>query len=246
MNYYVYTHVRLDTNTIFYIGKGKICNKQTYKGKYRRAYNKKGRNKFWKNITNFIEYKVIIKREFISEKAALLYEEYLISKYRLRKNGGSLTNVKESDTTYSETMNKGYSDNLKRIKIYQYTLNGDFVKEWDSISDAAKYIKCTITSLSASLGKIKNRKCYQTRGYMWRLFKELKIEPLLRPSTSKKVYQYDKKDNFIREWESSRIASDTLNISYTSIRNCLSGLSNSSAGFKWNYNKIHHSTKTKV
>ena len=42
-NYYIYRHRRLDNNQIFYVGLGSTSN-------YSRAYAKKGRNNWWKNI----------------------------------------------------------------------------------------------------------------------------------------------------------------------------------------------------
>lgn len=44
--YYIYRHIRPDTNEIFYIGKGNI----TTKGHGIRHLEKHGRNKFWKSI----------------------------------------------------------------------------------------------------------------------------------------------------------------------------------------------------
>lgn len=48
-----------------------------------------------------------------------------------------------------------------------------------------------------------------------------------------KIKQYDKEGNFIKEWISSREASKSLNISETSISNCVNGNSLSAGGFVW-------------
>lgn len=47
--------------------------------------------------------------------------------------------------------------------------------------------------------------------------------------------QYDLKENFIKEWENSLIASKELNINYQSINHCCLNKSKSSGGFIWKY-----------
>ena len=49
---YVYMHTRLDTNEVFYIGISSDNNDNTYK----RAFSKKGRGKFWRDLTKNILY----------------------------------------------------------------------------------------------------------------------------------------------------------------------------------------------
>jgi hypothetical protein len=78
MNYYIYQHVRLDTNEVFYIGKG---TKKLKGNVYHRAYTKNSRNEYWKNIVNQTSYKVEILEEFETEKACLLKESELIVLY---------------------------------------------------------------------------------------------------------------------------------------------------------------------
>ena len=64
---YLYRHIRLDTNEVFYVGiSNNIAN-------YTRANSEKNRNKWWKNITSKTEYEVEIifeheDYEFIKEK----------------------------------------------------------------------------------------------------------------------------------------------------------------------------------
>ena len=55
--HYVYQHIRLDKDEVFYIGVGTKYNKEK---RYKRAYDKKNRNILWKRITNKSEYKVEI------------------------------------------------------------------------------------------------------------------------------------------------------------------------------------------
>ena len=81
----VYRHRRLDTFKVFYIGIGKT---------EKRAYSKKNRNKWWKNIILKTEYSVEIIIEDISWKEAQEVEVLLISEYGRRDLGlGNLVNL---------------------------------------------------------------------------------------------------------------------------------------------------------
>lgn len=70
--FYVYRHIRLDTNTPFYVGKGTQY----------RAYKKIGRNLFWNNIVNKADYKIEILKHFENEEDAFIFEKILIKAYK--------------------------------------------------------------------------------------------------------------------------------------------------------------------
>ena len=84
---YVYQHIRLDTNEIFYVGisKGK---------KYNRANLKVRRNPYWTNIINKTKYKIEIINDDITQEEACVIEKELIAKYgRKDNNTGILANM---------------------------------------------------------------------------------------------------------------------------------------------------------
>lgn len=64
--YYLYHHIRLDSNEVFYVGIGKIYSKsrsyvfESNLSKYSRAYYVKNRSKFWRNIVSKTKYVVSI------------------------------------------------------------------------------------------------------------------------------------------------------------------------------------------
>lgn len=70
-NYYVYAHIRLDTNTPFYVGKGKG----------NRA-KRKERNKHWQHIVNKVGYKIIFLEQNLEETKAFEKEKYWIKLYK--------------------------------------------------------------------------------------------------------------------------------------------------------------------
>ena len=84
---YVYRHIRLDLDEVFYIGIG-------IDSKYKRAYNKTLRSNFWKNIINKTNYIVEIIIDNISYEEAKLKEIEFIKIYGRKDLGcGTLVNL---------------------------------------------------------------------------------------------------------------------------------------------------------
>lgn len=84
---YVYRHVRLDKNEVFYIGIGSDDN-------YRRAHSLRGRNKYWINIVNKSKYRIDIIFDELSWEDACLKEIEFISLYgRIDNKCGTLVNM---------------------------------------------------------------------------------------------------------------------------------------------------------
>jgi hypothetical protein len=87
---YVYQHIRLDTNEVFYIGMGNAESG----GKYTRANSKHKRNSHWKYIVNKAGYRVEILKNGMSWEAACKEEIRLIKQYgRKDLNEGNLVNL---------------------------------------------------------------------------------------------------------------------------------------------------------
>lgn len=232
MIYYIYQHVRLDTNEIFYIGKGKRCTKGNI---YRRAFTKSSRNNHWKNIVKSVPYKVEILEEFISENQCLKRETELIKQHGYSwNNTGTLCNIVE-DSNEIRRLARINSNKSNSKEVHQYDLDGNYIRSFPSIISAKREYHCDI--YNAASGRVPTAGKFQ-----WRLIKFEKIlsysSKLSRINKSKKIYQYDIDNNFIREWKGTKEISDVLKINRGSIRNCLSGRSNTANGFKWSYNKI--------
>lgn len=79
--FYVYEHIRNDTNAIFYVGKGKNL----------RAYTKRNRNDHWHNIVNKAGFTVRFVVKDLDEELAYLCEEERID--QLTRLGIKLSNI---------------------------------------------------------------------------------------------------------------------------------------------------------
>ena len=73
---YVYKHIRLDNNNVFYVGIGSDSS-------YKRANSKSDRNKYWKNIVNKHGYIIEIYKNNISWDEACVIEKELIKYFAI-------------------------------------------------------------------------------------------------------------------------------------------------------------------
>lgn len=139
--------------------------------------------------------------------------------------------------------------NSNRKPIYQYNLNGIFVKEWFNATEAGIYF-----------GKDKSKICSCARGvrksaynFLWSYIKVDRLPKYIKPRivisekqrlnlikiNSIPVLQYDLDDNFIKEWESTKVAAKELKLDYISIIEYLNGKrikhrnKNKIGNFKW-------------
>ena len=109
-DFIVYRHRRLDTNEVFYIGIG---------SNLKRAYNKNKRSKFWKHITNKVEYSVEIIAENLTKELACELEKLLIKEYgRIDLGLGQLVNMTDGGEGSLGTIphNKGIKGVYKHSK----------------------------------------------------------------------------------------------------------------------------------
>ena len=89
-NCYVYTHTRLDSNTIFYVG---IGTHKARKTKHSRANERTKRTKHWKNIVAKTDYSIEIVHDDITWEQACKIEMQLIDLYKRNIDGGTLCNL---------------------------------------------------------------------------------------------------------------------------------------------------------
>lgn len=171
---YVYSHSRLD-GSVFYIGIG-------YSANYKRAFQRQKRNQHWKRIVDKHGLKVTLLLEEISWDEAISWEKYLIGLYgRVQFKQGNLCNLtnggegivgrvmsdeeKELVSKRMKGIRRQYNIDMaaqaNRKPILQFTKQGIFVKEWDSLTDAMN------NGYSSHISEV----CQGTRksasGYVW-------------------------------------------------------------------------------
>lgn len=140
--YYLYRHTRLDINTPFYIGVGTFEDADNFKSSYKRAFTKGGRNKYWINITNKVDYKVDILYEDISKEVILNKEIEFIKLYGLKQDGGILCNMTYGGehTTFSQEM----KDRISKRMLGNKNSLGNKPSEYNRLQTSLRFKGNTI------------------------------------------------------------------------------------------------------
>ena len=161
--YYVYRHIRLDKNEVFYIGIGtkssdKMLKKlgNTHKGIYYRAFIKtKSRNQYWKNIVSKTDYKVEIICESKDIEIIKLKEIEFIKLYKntlcnLTDGGDGINSFNHSEDTknkiskslFGRKRSEETNEKINRAKMKPIIMYNDdgFYMEFKSIQECAIYL----------------------------------------------------------------------------------------------------------
>lgn len=121
--------------------------------------------------------------------------------------------------------------------VYQYTVEGIFIREWKSATEAAKFYKTNQGRISTCCRKETNT----CKGFIWRYEKEdipSFIRPTIGKANSKKVNQYSLDGTFLKEWSSTAEVSRVLNVNQPNISSAAIGKQKTAYGFKWGYGSI--------
>jgi hypothetical protein len=103
-NFYVYRHIRLDSNTPFYVGKGKRS----------RATDLRNRNIYWRRIVSKVGYKVEVFLSGLTEKQAFAKEIELIKLYKdLGYCEANLSNGGEGNSGFRRSEETKKLDSIK-------------------------------------------------------------------------------------------------------------------------------------
>ncbi len=136
-----------------------------------------------------------------------------------------------------------------KIAILQIDIETrEIIREWKSATD----IKNELGFDNSRIGKVCKKILKTAHGYLWRYKDDFDIDEIINYSTEpikrdpisykksadkrkKPVVQLDKEGNFVKEWESSKEASEYLNVSRTQINGCCCGRFVSCGGYIWVY-----------
>lgn len=121
-----------------------------------------------------------------------------------------------------------------RKVICQYTLDGIFIRTWDSIQDASDSLQLNYSAIQGNIsGKTKS-----SGNFQWKLYagNTDDIEPV-QPK-QKTVYQFDLQGNLIKVWKSASEAAKTFsnpNAHRKAICATCNGQQSEAYGYYWSY-----------
>lgn len=149
----------------------------------------------------------------------------------------------KSKDTYNLTVGGRFTvyNNLKKV-IAQYSLDGKFIRTWDSITEAQE--KLNLTSISENLTGI-SKYCGD---FQWKYYTNEEDIPAVTKK-EKTVYQFDLKGNLLKVWKSASEASLIFNnhkAARMSICNVCNKITKQAYGYFWNYkNKFEYEIYSK-
>lgn len=154
-----------------------------------------------------------------------------------------LTNLEwcshQYNITYGTTKERIKKHNPNIRKVNQYTLQGKFIKEWDSIKDIWVNLGFSRSSITA----VCKHKYLQTNGFVWRYSDECDDYGNIDVDTSgmykrnREIVQLNLDGDIIRHWESATVAARTLGLSQGNINKCCLGKCKQAYGYIWEFVK---------
>lgn len=192
------------------------------KGKHKNILLQNFVNKYGIDCISFNVLELCEKENLIQREQ--FYIDTLKPKFNICKVAGNTLGKPHKQ----ETKNK--IRNAQCYKVYQYDLDGKFIKAFDSSKSASEYLNCDSTGIN---------KCCKGDfnsfiGYMWTYEKKKKLKPYIDTGL-RKVYQYDTSFNLLSKFNSIKIASQILNIKENQISRICSAKKGSAKGFYFGY-----------
>jgi hypothetical protein len=276
--YYVYLHLNPNTKEIFYVGLGYNKRAWVMEGRnkiWHNYFNKYGFPivKIYKeNLTR--QEAALLEIELIKTYGRKTKNEGTLvnicdggegnrgythtnewkEKQALIRKGKKLGPLSDEAKHKISKSLKGKKRPTQMKPVLQYDLEGNFIKEYESIVQAMEMTK--IKSIFENASGYKNNKVKTAGGFVW-IYKEqfnnsileqkLKIAKSPKSPTPenakinisknlmKPVLQYDLEGNFIKEWPSIKHISEHYKIHSSNIGNCCRGTQQTSCGYKWKF-----------
>ena len=125
---------------------------------------------------------------------------------------------------------------IKYTSVIQVTMEGEFIKEWDKIAQAAKELninKNNISACCAGIGRTKS-----AGGYIW-IYKsdydDHELAGIFVNKRKKPVVQLTLDNVFVKEWDMIVTASKSFGMIKSGIQDCCKKRQKTARGFKWIY-----------
>lgn len=238
MKHYVYELVDPRTMTTFYIGAGSGATQS------KRLRDHIGEAKSGKTANDD---KCSIIRQILSEGLKPLLtvhpcvdqthtatlEKQLIEQFGMKKNGGQLTNRHPGGGGIKGAGRAGNKNGrLPPKPVYQFDLEGNLLKCWPAVTQAAKAIGVSHTAI---INCVKGTNSTKTvGGYQWSYSDAPRAPVVKDPRTTKSVYeQYDMEWNLIATYASGSDVTSATGIDVSSILKFLKGNIRHAGGYFW-------------
>lgn len=220
---YIYTLIDPETNKVRYVGKT-INPKNRLKDHIYESYRTRNYRCSWIKSLLDKNLKPIFK---IVEVCPLINfedrEAYHISLYNFCELTNSDERGQGNKNRKRELIQNG---NYRNRKVYQYDLNGEFIRDYKSVREASRQLSIT----HANITRCCNGIVKHASGFIFSYKKET-IEPISRPNAIKMpVIEIDSEGNVINEWVSIMDCSRKTGIDNGNLSRVCNGINKSVKG----------------
>lgn len=241
-------YIKCLINNKFYIGSAidvKSRIKRHFRDLKKGIHHSKHLQKAW-NLYGEINFTNGIFEEISTTSNLLVREEYWINMlltykrefgFNIKQNPSSKLGFKHSNKTKLKisknnfSKGKKYENSLRgSVTIYQYSIDGAFIKQWNSIKEPADVLKIN----HQNIHKCINGKRFIAGNFMWvKNYCGLKIPPYIK---HKKVLQLNSNDEILNEFNSlSDVKKKHPDYTFQVIWAVCNGKRKSAYGYKWKY-----------
>lgn len=242
MKHYVYTLIDPRSNDPFYVGAGSgaTTNKRLQDHIGEAKSGKTSNHDKCKVINELLTQglkPLIAVHECIDATHAATTEKEMIKQYGMKKDGGILTNRHPGGGGIKGAGKAGNKNGrLPPKSVYQFDLDGNLIKCWPAVTQAARGIGVSHTAIISACKGVKNTKT--VGGYQWSYSDQPLAKVTKDDRAVRTVYeQYDMNDNLIATFESGRQMLTLTGVDPSSVRRFIRGETRHAGGFKWKIRK---------
>lgn len=172
-----------------------------------------------------------------AQESLKIYHIGLVCKGKRKSAGGFIWKFKNIENTSLDIVevNDDATDSITTPKILQYDLNGDFIREFNTLQEASETTNTNKTSIVLCIqGKHKH-----ANNYIWK-YKDREFSSHIDISDIGSIHRtpvlmYDTQGTVLSEFPSVKEAAANTKIGYTNIIQCLRGTAKSAGGYVWRY-----------
>ena len=228
---YIYTLVNPLNNEIFYVGYTNNP-KRRLREHIRYKYNPSKDSIINEILISGLEptLNIIDKCNFIFNYSHNMFEHERLEIFYIKK-------YKESGIKLTNLTDGGGVGNVNHIPVYQFDEFGNFIKKYDSITDASNSVMVSISKISVALNQKINK---SSAGFYWFTSEEKSKNIVFRKAAKRNIpiLQYSLDGKFIKKFKGQEEAKKITNISAKLINKCLrKGGYDQAGGYMWFYEK---------
>lgn len=141
-------------------------------------------------------------------------------------------------TNHSKSLIGKANRNKRNRSIFQYDLDGNFIKKYKSIKSANKSLG--LSPYDSNISSCCRGVIKTSRNYIWRYKYDSKLNSYIDPEIklkNLKAYQFCKGGKLIKEWNNVYEASQYLHLNVGNIINCCHKTNKSTGGCFWRFSK---------